>query len=1052
MLLNALLTSEAGGEAGRVSKPACSVSQVLIERYLDELSDLRRLSGTDRETVVREAFKTLLKGWGRNQELKFIPEYPLTTAENDRRYVDGALVDPIRIPFGYWEAKDSKDNLNKEIERKFRRGYPQDNIIFEDSREAVLIQDKQIVMRCDVEQPKLEELLHKFFAYESPARSRFRKAVEQFKIDLPDVIETLRAMIDAASARNNAFRSSAERFLKHARTTIHPSVTPADINEMLIQHILTEEIFSKVFGQDEFHRKNNIAKLLYKLEATFFTGDVKWQTLNKLAPYYAAINSAAVEVQGHHEKQTFLKVVYQNFYHVYNEKLADRLGVIYTPNEIVRFIIESAEWLCQKNFKKRLIDKNVEILEPAAGTGTFVTELIDYFRRQPARLKEKYLNEIHANEIAILPYYVANLNIEASYAALMREYEEFPNLCFVDTLDSIEGLGKFAGHQAELFGALSEENYARIKRQNKRKISVVVGNPPYNANQIRENDNNKNRKYPRIDARIKSTYLARSTAQKTKLYDPYVRFFRWASDRIHDVGIVAFITNRSYIDASNFDGFRRTVVDEFDEAYLIDLGGDYKKQGVGGGGNVFGIGTGVAIGFWIRRPGQEKKAGRIFYATAPQGSGEEKLAWLASLNDDGRSFEDITFEEIIPKGGYWVNNPEVEFDSEIPVASKAVKSSKRGAGDKAIFKLFSLGVSTNRDEWLYDHNQSSLRKKVKYFIETYNEVSPYAKTFPDTLKWSRNLKRRLGKKRRESYSEKRIVGANYRPYTKRWLYRSDLFVDELGQSDVIFPSGEHNPTICFTDPNAQKPWFVCAVNGITDLHYVGAGAGTVCLGRYRFVHRDRIDNITGWTLDQFAQHYRNLAKPITKDSIFHYVYGVFHDPTYREKYALNLRRDYPRVPFYKDFWRWADWGEKLMALHLDYEAADPWPLKRVDIEDSGSRRAGLAPKAALKANKEEGTIRLNGETQLLGIPSEAWDYKLGSRSALEWILDQYGEGEPKDKIIREKFNSYSFAEHKERVIDLVCRVTRVSVETQRIVGQMRKLERIPIRWKHSLHG
>jgi len=698
------------------------VSQILIQRYLDDLSDLKRLAGTDRETVVREAFKTLLKGWGRNQELKFIPEYPLTTSSHDRRYIDGALVDPIRIPFGYWEAKDSKDNLAKEIERKFRRGYPQDNIIFEDSQEAILIQDKQMVMRCDVERvPQLEELLRKFFTYESPARARFRKAVEQFKIDLPDVLATLRAMIDAASARNTAFRTSAASFLTHARATIHPTVTLEDIHEMLIQHILTEEIFSKVFGDDDFHHNNNIAKLLYRLEATFFTGDVKWQTLNKLAPYYSAINSAAAEVRGHHEKQTFLKVIYQNFYRVYNEKLADRLGVIYTPNEIVHFIVESADWLCQKHFNKRLIDRNVEILEPAAGTGTFVTELIDFFRRQPARLREKYRNEIHANEIAILPYYVANLNIEASYATLVREYVEFPNLCFVDTLDSVEGLGKFAGHQEELFGALSEENYERIKRQNKRKISVVLGNPPYNANQIRENDNNKNRKYPRIDARIRGTYLAKSTATKTKLYDPYVRFFRWASDRIHDAGIVAFITNRSYIDAKNFDGFRKTVIGEFDEIYVVDLGGDWKKQNAAGGGNVFGIGTGVAVGFWIRHPGEEKKSGKLFYKIAPQGSGEDKLAWLGSLNDDGKTFAEIGFDEIVPQAGHWIENPDVEFTLEVPIASKDEKSSKRGSGKRAIFKLFSLGISTNRDGWVYDFEDSVLLRKVRMLKKIYDE-------------------------------------------------------------------------------------------------------------------------------------------------------------------------------------------------------------------------------------------------------------------------------------------------------------------------------------------
>jgi predicted helicase len=895
-----------------------------------------------------------------------------------------------------------------------------------------------MVMRCEVEQvPNLEALLRKFFSYESPASAKFRKAVEQFKLDLPDVLETLRAMIEANSKKNDAFRSSAERFLKHAKATIHPTVTAADINEMLIQHILTEEIFSKVFGQDDFHRQNNIAKLLYKLEATFFHGDVKYQTLKKLEPYYAAINSAAVEVRGHHEKQTFLKVIYQNFYHVYNEKLADRLGVIYTPNEIVRFIVESAEWLCQKNFGKRLIDKNVEILEPAAGTGTFVTELIEYFRNHPSRLKEKYKEEIHANEIAILPYYVANLNIEVSYATLMREYVEFPNLCFVDTLDSVEGLGRFAGHQAELFGALSEENYARIKRQNKRKISVVLGNPPYNANQIRENDNNKNRKYPRIDARIKSTYLARSTAQKTKLYDPYVRFFRWASDRIHDVGIVAFITNRSYVDAHNFDGFRKTVMDEFDEVYIVDLGGDWKKTGVAGGGNVFGIGTGVAIGFWIRRTGAEKKTGRLFYATAPEGTGEEKLAWLGSLNDDGRSFENISFEEIIPKSGYWVNNPDIEFSSEIPVASKAVRASKTGAS-QAIFKLFSLGVSTNRDEWLYDHDKAALQKKVRYFIDRYNSVSPSTEDFPDTIKWSRNLKRRLGQSRRETFSEKRLVEANYRPFTKLWLYKSPLFVDELGHADELFPQSEKNPTIVFTDPHAQKPWFVCAVDGVTDLHYVGAGSGTVCLGRYRYVHGDKIDNITNWSLERFAKHYQDLSEPITKDAIFNYLYAVLHDPAFREKYALNLKREYPRVPLYDDFWRWTKWGEELMALHLGYSDVKPWNLKQIDLKDRASRSAGLTPKAALKADKSEGIIRLNGETRLFGVPPEAWNYKLGIRSALEWILDQYTESAPRDEIIREKFDTYSFADHKNHVIDLLCRVTRVSVETQRIIDQMRQ--------------
>ena len=582
------------------------MSQHLISRYLNELSDLRRVSGEVRELVVREAFKTLLKDWGRSKDLIFVPEYRLDTATRDRRFVDGALLHELRVPFGFWEAKDEEDDLDAEIEKKFRRGYPQDNIVFEDSTEAVLIQNRQEIMRCPVTDPdRLEKLLDLFFSHERPEIAEFRKAVEQFKKDLPAVLVALRGMIEHAEATNPQFRAAALTFLKHAQETINPSVTAADVREMLIQHILTEEIFSHVFDNADFHRQNNVARELYQLEETFFTGAVKRRTLDGLKSYYAAIRSAAALVSSHHEKQTFLKVIYENFYKVYNPKAADRLGVVYTPNEIVRFMVESADWLCQRHFGKQLIDRNVEILDPATGTGTFIVELIEHFRGQPAKLKYKYREELHANEVAILPYYVANLNIEATYAAVTRDYEEYPNLCFVDTLDNIAGLRQ-RGKQGDLLGALSDENVARIKRQNERKISVIIGNPPYNANQLNENENNKNREYPAIDKRIKETYIAASGARKTKQYDPFVRFYRWASDRVDEDGIVAFITNRSFLDKYNFDGFRKVLPQEFTSVYVVDLGGDWRASGAAGGGNVFGISVGVAIGFLIKKKGSKQ--------------------------------------------------------------------------------------------------------------------------------------------------------------------------------------------------------------------------------------------------------------------------------------------------------------------------------------------------------------------------------------------------------------------------------------------------------------
>ena len=325
------------------------------------------------------------------------------------------------------EAKDADDDLDAEVSKKFKKGYPQDNIIFSDDALAVLWQNRQEVLRCDMsDTAALSRLLKLFFSFERPEIAGFRAAVEQFKTDLPAVLDALRDMIALEHGRNPSFRDAETRFLAHAQEAINPALTDADVREMLIQHILTEEIFAKVFDDSEFHQHNNVARELYALEGAFFTGALKKQTLKGLETYYAAIRAAAAQISSHSEKQTFLKVIYENFYKVYNAKAADRLGVVYTPNEIVRFMIDGADWLTEKHFGKNLIDKDVDILDPATGTGTFISELLEHFRGQPAKLRHKYLHELHANEVAILPYYVANLNIESTYAALTGSTQNSP--------------------------------------------------------------------------------------------------------------------------------------------------------------------------------------------------------------------------------------------------------------------------------------------------------------------------------------------------------------------------------------------------------------------------------------------------------------------------------------------------------------------------------------------------------------------------------------------------------------------------------------------------
>lgn len=1028
------------------------MSQLLIQQYLNQLATLKKISGTTRESVVREAFKDLLKGWARSQDLVFVPEYEIETKTKERRYVDGALLYELRMPFGYWEAKDEKDDLDAEIEHKFKRGYPQDNILFEDSREVVLIQNREEVMRCATDDvAALEKILGLFFAYERVEIAQFRKAVELFRTDLPAVLEALRVMIEKAHSVNATFRKAAQQFLTHAQETINPSLTVADVREMLIQHILTEEIFTAVFPGTPFHRDNNVARELYRLEDTFFTGNTKFGTLKGLEPYYAAIRSAAARIDSHHEKQTFLKIIYENFYKVYNVKAADRLGVVYTPNEIVRFMIESADWLCEKHFGKNLIDKNVEILDPATGTGTFISELLEHFRGQPEKLKHKYREELHANEVAILPYYVANLNIEATYAAIAGEYEEFPNLCFVDTLDNVGLHTMQHGTTANLFGSVTEENVNRIKRQNNRKISVVIGNPPYNANQLNENENNKNREYPEIDERIKTTYIAESTAQKTKLYDMYARFFRWASDRIDVNGIVAFVSNSSFIDSRTFDGFRKIVAREFNEIRIVDLKGNARTSGERRrqeGGNIFHdqIRVGVAVYFCVKKKGV--KGCRIFYeAVRDYAKSDEKREFLVSKRLAERKFEEIRPD---PKGN-WINLADTDFDSLLPIASKGVKAAKTASREKAIFKLFSLGVITARDEWVYDEDKQKVENKVQWLIDAYNadlsklnavrDSKKLAEMLDTSIKWTRAVKNDLRNGRRYEFDRENVIQAVYRPFVKSNLY-FDRRLNEMQYQLPSMFSGTPNPTIAFLCVFSSNPLAAMGVNQPFDYCLLKMGNGGTQAVSY-WVYDDsgnRKENITDWALDQFKKHYQpgraKSKRPIDKEAIFHYVYGVLHDPVYREKYALNLKREFPRIPFYSDFWQWVDWGKELMDLHIGYESVAPAKLKRTDTTDEKAKKAGLAPKAMLKADKEAGRITLDSETTLSGIPLEAWEYKLGNRSALEWILDQYKESKPKDPTIREKFDTYRFADYKDKVIDLLMRVTTVSVRTVAITRAM----------------
>ena len=406
------------------------MSILRVREYHARIDRLRKTSGSSLESVLRDSFQRLLADWSEAAGLTFAPELPLGTGPARNRRPDSTILYDLRVPHGYWEAKDTDDDLDAEIADKRVQGLPgHEHPLYEDSATAVLIQDGREVMRCVMRDAEaLTRLVAAFFAYEPRVYAEWRKAVAQFQTDLPVVLAALRDRIAEAYRDNAAFAARAAAFLAHARKTVNPKLEEADVREMLIQHVLTENIFARVFDDGDFHRQNNVARELYALEESFLGGADKRAMLHGLRPYYAAIETAASEIGSHAEKQTFLKVVYESFYKVYNPDAADRLGVVYTPNEIVRFMIRSTDWLMHRHFGRNLIDQGVEILDPATGTGTFVCELLEHFRGQDG-IHAKFRSELHANEVAILPYYVANLNIEATYAAVTGQFAEYPNLC-----------------------------------------------------------------------------------------------------------------------------------------------------------------------------------------------------------------------------------------------------------------------------------------------------------------------------------------------------------------------------------------------------------------------------------------------------------------------------------------------------------------------------------------------------------------------------------------------------------------------------------------------
>src|SRR3989440_5409392 len=526
-----------------------------IDRYYIQLQDYK--GRADYELAVRTAFLNLLNETAHQVKWALIPEQ---TIEGGIR-PDGVLRDSFDLKRGFWEAKGPKSDLDKEIAKKIASGYPLVNTIFENTKRAILYQNKKRAFEYDLHNPtEVIDLLTQFFTYTEPDIASFEVAVQEFKERVPELARALLAIIEKEYKENKKFITAFDAFAELCRTSLDPKIGKDVINEMLVQHLLTERLFSTVFDNPDFIRRNVIAAEIEKvIDALTSRSFNRHEFLKSLDRFYRAIEGAAKSIDGWLERQHFLDTVYERFFQGYSVKRADTYGIVYTPQEIVDFMCASVEGVLQREFGTSISEPGVQIIDPCVGTGSYIVNLLH--RIPNSRLKYKYEHDLFCNEIMLLPYYIASLNIEHEFYSRTREYEPFEGVCFADTLELAED------KQLPLF--FVEENTDRVKREKAAQIMVVIGNPPYNVGQKNENDNNKNRKYPVVDGRIRETYAKDSKASnKNALSDAYVKFFRWATDRLQGRdGIVCFVSNNGFLNGVAFDGFRKWLTDEFTQIY-----------------------------------------------------------------------------------------------------------------------------------------------------------------------------------------------------------------------------------------------------------------------------------------------------------------------------------------------------------------------------------------------------------------------------------------------------------------------------------------------------
>ena len=923
--------------------------------------------------------------------------------------------------------------------------------------------------------PNLEEVQNAIYA-KMVEKVGDRKYFEKWAKDISKIAKTQIDKIKNLIQNYSNYREIFDDFLESLKNNISPDVNEEQAIEMLSQHIITKPIFEALFKDYSFVKNNPISKSMEEILNLLLEKQFEKDT-EELKEFYRDVEIRIGNIDNAEGKQKIIVELYDKFFKTAFPKLVEKLGIVYTPIEIVDFIINSVEHIMNKEFDRSLSDENVNILDPFTGTGTFISRLLQNRIIKPEDLERKYRYEIYANEIILLAYYIAAVNIENIYYDLRKRnerflngeknlnnipYTEFEGICLTDTFQLLEDkreekildIGEF------------KDNLARVKKQNNLSLKVIIGNPPYSIGQKSANDNAQNTKYPRLDKKIAETYSKKSSAGLNKsLYDAYIKAFRWATDRLgSENGIIGFVTNGSWIDGNAATGFRKSIEEEFSEIYIFNLRGDQRTSGELSrreGGKVFGAGSRapIAITFLVKNLNKNRKKAKIYYHDIGDYlSREEKLNKIKEYN----SIKSIPWKEIKPsEKGDWINHRNKEFNSFIPLFDKDNKNNK-----KVFFNITSNGIVTNRDAWVYSFSRNQLKKQMKDTIGFYNKQVEIIKnkelesnklntkrleeiinTDTKKISWSRGLKNSLKKLKKDEFENENISMSLYRPFVKQNLYFSKKWIENPSKQNKF----KNQIAIGTTGTGIKKEFSLIILNNIGEIQTLANA------NYYPLKYTDDKKNTKGDSLhilntnnelnDGITDFIHNLAKEkygvprITKEDIFYYVYGFLHDSNYRKKFKSVLKKEIPKLPLveeYKDFKQYSDIGKELANLHLNYEKLEKLPYILVSGEEKNNFKV---EKIKFISKEDKSVIIFNSDIKISNIPLGAYDYQVNGKSAIEWIMERYAVTMNEDSQIENNPNLWCEENKNPRyILDLLLSVISLSIKTNELIKKLPEIK------------